>query len=420
MKILWIINIVLPEALKLLNKFNDLKSTGGWLLGAANVLGDQPEVKLIIACPSSQVNELRFLQGEKIGYYVFPKGKGNMRENPEYRKYWRRITEDIKPDIVHIHGSEYSHGLEYVKECGPKNVVVSIQGLTSVYYKYYYAGLSIHNILRNLTLRDIIRGTIIREKKDFKKRSNYEIQLLQSVNHVIGRTSWDKAHVWAINPHIQYHFCNETLRHCFYEGEKWKYNNCTPHSIFLSQATYPIKGLHIVLQAMPLILRHYPDAQIHVAGRDITLSTEGIKGRLRLSGYGKILKSLLNKYQLNDKILFLGNLNAEDMKTEYLRANVFVCPSSIENSPNSIGEAQILGTPVVASYVGGVSDMMKDNEDNLYRFNEVEMLAKKICEVFEKKDKQIDMTDIANKRHDRYHNLETTIEIYNEILKTGE
>ena len=115
--------------------------------------------------------------------------------------------------------------------------------------------------------------------------------------------------------------------------------------------------------------------------------------------------------------MFTGNLNAEQMKSEYLNANVFVCPSSIENSPNSLGEAQILGTPCIASYVGGVMDMMKGNERNLYRFEEVSMLAAKICRIFANADKQIDMKTAAIQRHDPKMNSMQLLETYRMISK---
>lgn len=47
------------------------------------------------------------------------------------------------------------------------------------------------------------------------------------VKHVIGRTDWVRACIEAINPDIQYHFCNEILRDRFYEeAGSWKYENC--------------------------------------------------------------------------------------------------------------------------------------------------------------------------------------------------
>lgn len=65
------------------------------------------------------------------------------------------------------------------------------------------------------------------------------------------------------------------------------------------------------------------------------------------------------------------------MVKRYLLSNVFICPSTIENSPNSLCEAQLLGVPHIASYVGGTADLMKGNEECLYRFEETEMLAEK-------------------------------------------
>ena len=71
------------------------------------------------------------------------------------------------------------------------------------------------------------------------------------------------------------------------------------------------------------------------------------------------------------------------MCKRYLQSHVFVCPSFIENSPNSVGEAQLLGIPCIASFVGGVSDMVVDGETGLlYRFEEVEMLAAAVCRIF--------------------------------------
>lgn len=360
------------------------------------------------------VKELTKLKGKNITYYIIPFGKGNTRINLDYCSDWSKVKYDIQPDIVHIHGTEFSHGHAYLKECGSENVVVSIQGMTSAYCYYYYYGISIYNIIKNMTLYDLIKGSMIRGRNDFRIRGKFEIETLRMTKHIIGRTSWDRARTWSINPNAEYHFCNEILRSEFYRGDFWEYSKCNKHTIFLSQAGYPIKGLHQVLKAMPIILYHYPDTIIRIAGRDITRNSN-FHEFMRYTGYGHYIKRLIKKLKLQNKVIFTGNLNAEQMKNEYLQANVFCCPSAIENSPNSLGEAQILGTPCVASYVGGIPDMMKGNEENMYRFEEVEMLAEKICRVFANKGDQKNMHNIAANRHNASINVDVLLSIYNQI-----
>ena len=71
MKILWITNILFPEAQKLITGNGSLKESGGWMLGAADALLKHEEVDLYVSCPTSLVNDLCCIEGEKIKYYLF-------------------------------------------------------------------------------------------------------------------------------------------------------------------------------------------------------------------------------------------------------------------------------------------------------------------------------------------------------------
>lgn len=418
MNVLWIVNNVLPEAQELLTGDSNYKFSGGWIIGAAEALTKQQELSLTVATCAVGINNLIRLAGKSIVYYLLPYGKGNITINHEYEHYWRQIRDEVKPDIVHIHGTEFSHGYAYVEACGAKNVCVSIQGLVDVISRYYTYGLSRMEMVKTMTLASIIKGGVYSKKREYKKRGESEVSLIPKVNYLIGRTTWDRAHAWALNPNAIYYHCDETLRSVFYDSEKWVYSGCKPHSIFLSQSYIPIKGLHQVLKAMPLILRHYPDAIVRIAGQDITRSNGCFLEKLKISDYGNYIKRLIKQFGLKDKIFFTGRLNAVEMTKEYLRANVFVCPSSIENSPNSLGEAQVLGVPVVASYVGGIPNMMRGNEDYLYRFDDIEMLAERIVSVFNQEDNinTIKTRDAALQRHDPKNNVERLLKIYIDIL----
>ena len=211
MKVLWITNILFPEASAVLTGNKELKSSGGWMLGAAKGLIEQGDIHLYVATVSSCVKTLTRLKGANITYYLIPFGKGNLRINKEYNSYWQTINSEVRPDVVHIHGTEYSHGYAYMQACNCDNVVVSIQGLKSACCDYYHYGITRSEIYKTITLRDLFRGSILRDKLSFKRSAKYEIEMLKSAKHIIGRTSWDKERTWAINPNAKYHFCNETL-----------------------------------------------------------------------------------------------------------------------------------------------------------------------------------------------------------------
>lgn len=385
---------------------------------SANYLAGKPGCQLAIATTYNGKDLWR----KKIGtvvFYLLPCSSKHMYYDKGLEMYWKNVKEQFQPDVVHIHGSEYPYGLAYVNACGSQGVVLSIQGMMSVYANYYYGGLSCWNIIKNTTLSDIVlRRGLIFGKKEYEKKGEMEIELIKKINHVIGRTSWDKLHSQSINHSIRYYFCNETLRPSFYDGQ-WVYENCQKHTIFVPQAWYPIKGLHQILKAIPTIRDRYPDVKLRVAGANI-VKYDSIKDAFFLTGYGKIIRNIIKNHNLEDCVQFTGLLDENGMKQEYLNANLFVCPSSIENSPNSLGEAQLLGTPCLSAYVGGVSDMITHGKDGyIYRFDDIEMLSEYVCYLFslgrEIQSLSENEKKVAMIRHDGENNVNRLMSIYESI-----
>lgn len=421
MKVLWLCNIILPKISKKLNKRTI--NEGGWLVGLSNGLSKKNDIELTICFPALDENQLNKGKVENINYYGIPINRKEITKyNEKNVKIFSNIIKEVKPDIINIFGTEYPHTLEMVKACESlniiKKVVISIQGLCSVYAKHYTANLP-HEVCKGKKFVEIIKKrSIYKERDEFIRRGTYEVEAIKKVNNVIGRTSWDKACTTQINPNINYYFCNEILRDEFYKYE-WNIENCEKYSIFVSQGSYPIKGLHNVLEALSIVKEKYPNFKLYVAG-DIILRGDSFKERLRESSYPSYLKDLIKKYNLQNNIVFTSNLDEKSMCERFLKSHVFVSASSIENSPNSLGEAMILGVPCITSYVGGVGDMIEhEREGFIYQSDAPYMLAYYICEIFENNDKAIMFSKNARERakvtHNKEININQTIKIYNKI-----
>ena len=418
MKIVWLCNMT-PGVV------NQSRGAGGggglWLDHVLEDIRSQENITLRLFCPGgAETGRV----DEQVDYVLFTEGEAHLyREQLE--EQFAKALQAFQPDVIHIWGTEYGHTLAMVNAAQrlgwQKRVVISIQGLCSIYARHYCEGVP-ETVCHRYSLRDFLkRDNLLGQQRVFAQRGVLERQALEKAGHVIGRTDWDKAITGQINPNRVYHFCNETLRHPFYE-DSWSYAACTKHRIFISSCAYAIKGFHYLLEAMPLVLAQYPDAEIAVTG-DSFFKT-GLPAKLRQDYYHRYLAQLADKNGLREKIHFLGALSAQQMKREFLNCNVFVLPSTIENSPNSLGEAMLLGVPCVAADVGGVANMMHPGQGYVYQSTAPYMLAYYIMEVFRQQERAEQMGANARAQalqtHDPEKNLRQLLEIYGAIAEEAE
>ena len=420
MRVLWITNQCIPVVAKHLNL--EIGNKEGWLAGISErFLAEKVQDITLGICfpmPAEKADLKAEFEVTAYGYEDDRVRPEEYRENLEKR--FGEIFEDFKPDVIHIFGTEYGHTLAAAKACkNPSKLLIGIQGLCGVYANHFTEGLP-EKVIEAATLRDKLKNdNIKRQQEKYVIRGKYEEEALRITKNVTGRTDWDFEHTHRIQEGVNYYFMNETLRSNFYTGE-WSFENCEPHSIFLSQGDYPIKGLHLLLDAMPEIVKKYPDTQVYVAGNKIT-GEESLKKKVLISSYGKYLKEQMKQYGVEEKIHFLGSLNAEQMKERFLKSNLFLSPSTIENSPNSVGEAMLLGLPVVSTDVGGVHNMLENGKEGiLYPTTDTEKLADAICTVFAMNGKQEQkaMCSAAKEHAKKTHNADTNYARLLEIYKT--
>lgn len=425
-KVLWVCNIPIP---KIANNMG-IKSQNicGWLTGFANSLELNKEIELHICFPILGLKELKTGKVGNIYYYAFSQPKvfgflpveDQLNTSKLMEIHIRKIVELVNPDILHIFGTEYPHSLVATNVFNkPDRTVVNIQGLTSFYAMHFNSGIP-YKILKKFSFSNIARGSLLKQSKKLEKRGIFEIETINSVGHVIGRTDWDEACTTQINPSVKYHFCNESLRDSFYD-DTWDYNNCEKYSIFMSQASTPIKGLQFMIRALPEIIREFPETHLYIAGNDLT-KTNSLYEKLKISSFGLYIKTLIKRNNLQNKVTFVGSLNEIQMKERFLNSNVFVSASTIENSPNSLGEAMLLGVPCVSSDVGGVKNLIEHNKEGfVYQADAPYMLAFYVKKYFKNINNisnkfSLEAQKHAKETHCRETNIDKLLKIYEEII----
>lgn len=415
MKILWLCNSLIPAISKELGVA--LKKPESWITGSYERLQNS-DIELCYLFPYNGERKLK--DNGQFKFISYKETKPEKFEKSQVSEFVQILKAEM-PDVIHIFGTEYAHSYAMVQACKQlgieDRVVISIQGLVSIYAKHYFAHMP-EKAVHAYTLRDLLRhNNIYWQSRNFADRGRYEELAIQGVRHVIGRTDWDKACVYRLNPKATYHFCNETLRPAFYENV-WDIDQCEKHSIFASQSNYPIKGFHLMLEAMADIVKFYPDAQLYVTGSG-NKKIPFLK-KMRLPYYRLYVDKLINKYGLENHVHFLGRLDEQQMCQQFLKAHVFASPSSIENSPNSVCEAMILGVPTVTGLVGGTANLLRDREEGyLYQADAPYMLAYYIMQIFADDERALRMSRAARqhalKTVDRDKNFEDTIRIYQTI-----
>jgi len=140
-----------------------------------------------------------------------------------------------------------------------------------------------------------------------------------------------------------------------------------PIILYVGRLVYR-KGIHVLVRAMPLILKEIPNAHLIIAG----------KGYMNSS-----IRMLIKSLNLEGNVTMLGFIPDEKLPELYASSHLFVMPSLYcESFGITLLEAMASGKPVVASNVGGIPEVVKDGVVGLlFRRGDAEDLADKIIRV---------------------------------------
>lgn len=412
MNVLWIANNILPELAE--QCALPTSASGSWLIDLSQKLSERPDVNLAIAAVGGSA--YKKVKIGRITYYLLPgNGRNMLFYTKKYEELWKKIAEDFQVDIVHLHGTEYSHGLSFLRSCPHIKAIVSVQGIISKIAQVYFDGLPKRFSWRYFTLKELLKmNSTYMKARLYKRNAKYEKEIFQRVKYANTVNTWDTSLAKAFNPDIQCFHLEYNLRESFYASRKWDIGQAKRHRIFTNPGGDSIKGLHILCQALAIVKKFFPDVSLVVPGKNIKENVQ--------AGYDKYINHLIRELDIGDNIEFVGRLSEKEMLSNMLQSHAVVIPSAIEGTSLVLREAMYVGVPCIASFRGGMADFIRDKESGfLYDYGEVAYLAQRICELFSDDDLAGTFSKNAiaqaEKAHDRQKNVEATLDMYAKVYE---
>jgi len=296
------------------------------------------------------------------------------------RKYLKSIVQNF--DLVHIHGTE--HQYEAMLYGLHNKVVISIQGIISECIK-------------------ILPANTLKVYLEWKLASYYELKYINKYNNFSCRTHWDSSFVKSKNSHANVYMIWEMIRDMFFNDN---YNPSSKNILFVGGKN-PIKGL-------PELLFAFNDS----------LQTKGFKliilGNCNYDDINSIISNN-NLTEIDTKnIDCRGMQDASSMIDVYRDSFCLVHPTYIDNSPNSVCEAQLSGLPVIAKDVGGVSSLIENNITGILINRTSDAIAESVQRLFNDKvlyeNISLESKVIARTRHNPDMIIGETINMYKNIV----
>lgn len=358
----------------------------------------------------------------KTTYHVIPSNSirvSNMKNiffphviHQEDTNRYMDIVYRVKPDLIHLHGTENAYGTMLSRVNVP--VVVSIQGIMTP-YAYRFGGDAAEDIQTYVgPANHSLRGMLFEKGQKhvydlLKLTAARESKYIRDVRYFIGRTSWDRRVSSVMSPGSRYFKGDEIMRNVFYVKQWNPVNDEGKWIIHTTASDHPMKGFRTIADAVNLLI----NAGIRLEWR--------VAGLAEQSTVVRVAKKQLGKAYPADHIKLVGRIGAEALADLMAEAHLFVLPSFMENSPNSLCEAMMMGMPCVATNGGGTPSMLQDGQEGLLvQPRDPWAMAGAIMELIADRQTAVRFGQAARKtaldRHDPNRIVNQVFDAYQQIL----
>jgi len=413
MKVLWFSNTS-ANADEYLNV--ELRGTGGWLKSLDLALQNYVELHIAFNYQNDKAFKYKetfyhpIMNNQNLFKKIYNKYTRFVSDKQDLSKYLK-IIDTVKPDIIHIHGTENAFACIILHTSIP--VVVSIQGNITVYLHKFFSGFeSKYLYITNRKVTSLkalfFPEAFVTGYQRLIKMHKREERNLKFVKYIIGRTLWDKRITRIMAPESIYYQGDEILRGAFYQYH-WEPHFSDKLIIHTTNSNIFYKGFETLCEALNLLNKIGFNCEWRIAG----INPEDL--------IVKLTKKKLKKEFPQQGLVLLGSINENSLINYLLESDLYVMASHIENSPNNLCEAMMLGMPCISTFAGGVGTLIKDDENGLLiQDGDPWAMAGAILEFANNEVKAIQFgrnaRTIAMQRHDKNRIIEALLQTYSGII----
>jgi len=360
LRVLWFTNTPSLGA----NYLNDKPVGSGWIGALEAELSKISDVQLGISFNvNRKVEPFRLIKTNYYPLYITsPKNKLKklvyrwtkpIQDEKNIQPYLD-IIDEFKPDIINIFGTEEVFGLIISKTDIP--CVIHIQGNLIICDRKWYTGLTAFDILKYSKKWSLLKGFGNYHNYFInKKMAERERRIFEQCKYFMGRTDWDRRITSVLAPGARYFHCDEIIRPQFY-SQQWEIKKAnTGFTLMTTIRANVYKGLETIFECKRILDKLNSDEEIIWKIAGISETTE----------ISYLLERKFRTSFRENGIELLGPLEAKKLLEEMLESDVFIHPSHIDNSPNSVCEAMLLGMPLIATFAGGIPSIVQNKKEGL-------------------------------------------------------
>lgn len=337
-----------------------ISGSGSWLFSMSHNLTKHYDVEILNITESTKVRSaVRRVEGNitewTIPHYRLFNGlpsKNNIKQIVD-------IVKEYCPDVIHIWGVENYWGLLFSRGfLRNQNTLLEIQGVLFACSEYYRNCLYWKEFY---SCQPFLKACysyfyIYMQSLKFNKRLKFEKEILGSFNNISCQSNWTRHKVGFLASSASFNTSLRPIRPQFISASKWK-SDVTSKNIFTIASAEPYKGLHITLKAIAVLKNRMPDVKLLVAG----VSFKKIN-----SGYLQYISDLVAHLGIQNNVVFLGSLSAQEIIETIYMSKCMVISSYVESYSAVFAESMYIGIPSVVSFSGAMTEFAKDGESVLY------------------------------------------------------